>query len=60
MAGNVWEWTLEKTSSDELQCAERGGSFPDSSSNVPMAARNANYITLPGDLGNLGFRVSIY
>ena len=58
IAGNVWEWTLEKTSDDNNPCAVRGGNFySNGSDNV------ANYRYNSKTYGNgrsIGFRVSLY
>ena len=58
IAGNVLEWTLEKTSITGLPCAGRGGVYDDSGSFRPAANRYS-----PGtDLSdyNAGFRVSLF
>ena len=39
IAGNVWEWTLEKTSNDGGPCADRGGRFGNSGSDYPASGR---------------------
>ena len=58
IAGNVWEWTLEKTSSTSSPCAGRGGYFDNTGSNYPAA------YCLSGstDYSNyaVGFRVSLF
>ncbi len=41
-AGNVWEWTLEKTSDASHPCARRGGSFYEDGSYNPASTRNAS------------------
>ena len=43
IAGNVWEWTLEKTSYTDRPCAARGGDYTDDGSNVPASFRGNNY-----------------
>ena len=58
IAGNVWEWTLEKTSSDSSPCAIRGGSYNVPGSNVPASYRNISD-TSDSNLG-IGFRLSLY
>ena len=58
IAGNVDEWTLEKSLNDGAPCGYRGGCYGDSGSNNLAIHRN-NY----GTSGNgtfLGFRISIY
>ncbi len=58
IAGNVWEWTLEKTFSADNHCTARGGHFHSEGTNRPASYRaddnasQSNY--------NVGFRVSIY
>ena len=58
IAGNVWEWTLEKTSDTGAPCALRGGGFIDTGSDGPATDRYANYV---GDSYRyIGFRVSLF
>ena len=57
IAGNVWEWTLEKTSSAGYPCG-RGGNFDHAGSGEPAAYRfsfSAYY-----SYYRLGFRVSLF
>ena len=58
IAGNVYEWTLEKTSYTYTPCAFRGGSFYPTGSNSPAAGRYFNST----DISNIyiGFRVSLF
>ena len=58
IAGNVWEWTLEKTSVTSSPCATRGGRYDYNGSGSPASYRNY-YDTSYGYI-NLGFRVSLY
>ena len=58
IAGNVWEWTLEKTSDTDIPCASRGGSYDDSGSNIPAAYRD-DYGEVYRN-GDGGFRVSLF
>ena len=58
IAGNVWEWTLERTSNTVNPCAYRGGNFDVDGSNYPVSHRSQDPIT--GSGGYVGFRVSIY
>ena len=58
LAGNVWEWTLEKTASSNNPCASRGGYYDNSGSNYPAASRN-NCYTAAFD-SDFGFRVSLF
>ncbi len=59
IAGNVWEWTLEKTSDTYKPCTYRGGYFSISGSDYPASYHSSN------DTGNIynlnfGFRVSLF
>ena len=59
LAGNVWEWTLEKNSSyDVFPCALRGGKFE----NIGMENSASSHTYNKSTFGNydVGFRVSIY
>ena len=58
IAGNVWEWTLEKTSDTNSPCALRGGSFGTTGSNISAAYRYSFSTALSG-YGS-GFRVSLF
>ena len=58
IAGNVWEWTLEKTSITINPCAYRGGSYSYAGSNGPAAYRN--YTSTDGSYDSVGFRVSLF
>ena len=58
VAGNVWEWTLEKASGTDRPCANRGGCFYDTGSNTPAAYRGDN--STDGSDGGVGFRVSLF
>ena len=58
IAGNVWEWTLEKTSSTSYPCANRGGSYVSDGSSSP--ASNRGYSGTGSSGYNVGFRVSLY
>ena len=58
MAGNVWEWTLEKTSNDSNPCACRGGSFGYEGSSGPASYRSVSYTSHSGNV--VGFRLSLY
>ena len=57
IAGNVWEWTLEKASLTYNPCASRGGGYSHTGSDGPAAGRGisnavgSNFIS--------GFRVSL-
>ena len=58
IAGNVWEWTLEKASYGSNRCALRGGSFNFNGSNNPAANRLNN--TTTSAYAALGFRLSLW
>ncbi len=59
LAGNVWEWTLEKTTSNSSPCADRGGVYAYSGSYYPSAYRNNGSSTT--DVGySIGFRVALW
>ena len=58
IAGNVYEWTLEKTSYTNYPCASRGGFFSYTGSDRPAAYR-VNYGTVVSDY-DVGFRVSLF
>ena len=58
VAGNVSEWTLEKTSSTDYPCAGRGGNFCFTGSGYPAVSRDG---TSTGYSSNsVGFRVSLF
>ncbi len=42
LAGNVWEWTLEKTPNSSFPICYRGGGYDDSGINVPVSFRGGN------------------
>ena len=58
IAGNVEEWTLEKTSRDSSPCAARGGFYYIIGSYGPAANRFDYTKTNPN--GNIGFRLSLW
>ena len=58
MAGNVWEWTLEKTSDDSNPCPPRGGNSNDNGSDFPAANRGDNPTT--DAYSFIGFRLSLW
>ena len=59
IAGNVVEWTLEKTSDTGYPCTLRGGSFYYTGSLSPAAPRVSNSTVVISD-GGIGFRVSLF
>ena len=58
IAGNVYEWTLEKTSYTDAPCAVRGGGYNRTGSDGPAAYRSYNS-TGSSNYG-VGFRVSLF
>ena len=58
IAGNVYEWTLEKTDRGSLPCAQRGGDVYDTGSGSPAAKRN-NFYTFSTNY-YIGFRVTLW
>ena len=58
VAGNVIEWTLEKTSITDFPCAGRGGSCPYTGSSDPAAYRDCD--TTGYSHSYIGFRVSLF
>ena len=58
IAGNVWEWTLEKTSYTNGPCASRGGSFSSTGSSDPAAYRSIS--STVNSFNFIGFRVSLF
>ena len=57
IAGNVWEWTLEKR--DDSSCIYRGGWFGTMSSAWPAYSRGLSGTTSTSEMST-GFRVSIW
>ena len=58
IAGNVWEWTIERTSYSNYPCSSRGGGFTTTGSNFPASYRD--YSSTSSSYGIIGFRVSLY
>lgn len=58
IAGNVWEWTLEKDSNDGYPCAYRGGGYSNTGSDFPASYRLSSSTSGSGSF--VGFRVSLY
>ena len=57
IAGNVWEWTLEKPSDTDDPCAVRGGVYGLTGSDCPAAYRDFGST---GSFYGIGFRVSLF
>jgi len=64
LAGNVWDWTLERSTNTEKALAQRGGSAWHSPTDDTIGYRIANYRddygTYARSATDLGFRVSLY
>ena len=58
LAGNEWEWTLEKADLTFDPCAYRGGCYSDVGSDYP--ASYCNYFSTSFSRGYVGFRFSLY
>ena len=58
LAGNVWEWTLEKSTDTNYPCAPRGGDYIGNGSYSP--ASNRNHISTSSNYSGLGFRPALY
>ena len=58
LAGNVYEWTLEYSSSTNVPCALRGGSYDDGGSFIPASGRGINGTT--SSSSSSGFRLSLF
>ena len=58
IAGNVWEFTLEKTSNDSSPCASRGGRCHNNGSSCPASYRSGD--STSGNYCYVGFRISRY
>ena len=58
LAGNVYEWTLEKSTSTGGPCARRGGYYHGSGSNRPASHRYYNSTSYSSSF--VGFRPALY
>ena len=58
IAGNVREWTLEKTTGSNVPCSNRGGSYNNNGSNYPASYRSSN--TASYSNSSIGFRPALY
>lgn len=58
LAGNLCEWTLEKTSSIEHPCSSRGGDYLCEGDDFPVSDYSDYGIAHSGDY--IGFRVTLY
>ena len=58
IAGNVWEWTLEKMFNVNHHCSNRGGSFRSTGVNYPASYRDSTSTSYCSY--SIGFRLSLY
>ena len=58
LAGNVWEWTLEKSTDTDYPCACRGGYYGLYGSNNPASNRHGD--SSSSSSGIVGFRPALY
>ena len=58
IAGNVWEWTIERTSNLDSPCSCRGGFCGNTGTVVPASGRTNS--STSSSSGVFGFRVSLY
>ena len=58
LAGNVWEWTLEKSTGASGPCADRGGSYNFYGSDSPASIRGDCSTSISYD--DIGFRPALY
>ena len=58
LAGNEYEWTLEKNSNTDNSCSSRGGSHYSTGFDYPVSHRYDSPITNRGN--SIGLRVSLY
>lgn len=57
LAGNVWEWTLEKTPDKNNPCGRRGGNFNLNGSDYSAAGHGKDSTSYRG---SYGFRISLW
>ena len=58
LAGNVWEWTLEKSANPNYISTNRGGRYYDAGYTYPVSFRNDNEKNY--NHTNIGFRTTLY
>ena len=58
LAGNLYEWTLEKSTTSDRPCVYRGGNYNFSGSLRPASIRGGDVISL--SINNVGFRCALY
>lgn len=61
LAGNVWEWTLEKANDNDYPCTVRGGNFNDEGNTYgPSVYRGNDQCDSNYNNYSVGFRIAIY
>ena len=58
ISGNVWEWTLEKSTHTDNPCVFRGGNYDSEGSHVPASVRGYNTTSANGY--NIAFRPALW
>ena len=58
IAGNVWEWTIERASNSAYPCSGRGGNYDGTGSVRPASGRYSGNTSFSSS--SIGFRVSLY
>ena len=58
LAGNLYEWTLEKSTTSGRPCVYRGGNYNFNGSIRPASIRGGDVISL--SISNVGFRCTLY
>ena len=58
LAGNVYEWTLEKSTNTYYPCANRGGNYDINGSDYPASYRTDGSTSVSGN--RVGFRPALY
>lgn len=58
LAGNVWEWTLERASMSSMPSVVRGGDYSSNGSATPVSYRGSVRLNLCS--GSVGFRCALY
>ena len=59
LAGNVWEWTLEKSTNTSTPCAYRGGVYNNNSYDYPASSHYSGYGTSASGY-SIGFRPALW
>ena len=58
LAGNIWEWTLEKSNDDDNPCINRGGGYSGYGSSDPVSDHSSRDDSFSSYL--IGFRPTLY